>query len=271
VRSGLALVPGDLAGRGILAEALLATDQAKEAAAIASQLLEINPNDNHAIAVLATAWRLEGDTRYPELFDYTSFVKAMPIDVPDGWSCLDDYLLDLARCLHPLHGFKAHPVHQSVRAGTQVDHRLHAHADTPVRAFAQAIDGSVRRYMAELGKGKDFLRRRNTGGYRLSGSWSVRVGPGGRHLSHYHGKGWLSSACYIQLPQSMDGGTAGGGWLKFGEPAISGSQKLEAEYFVRPQPGLLVLFPSWMWHATTPFSGREHERRLTMAFDVIPE
>jgi Putative Zn-dependent protease, contains TPR repeats len=102
-RSGLALVPRDPAARGILAEALLATDQVKEVAAIASQLLEINPDDNHAIAVMATAWRLEGDARYPELFDYTSFVKAMLIDVPDGWTSLDDYRSkSAARVARPL-------------------------------------------------------------------------------------------------------------------------------------------------------------------------
>ena len=34
--------------------------------------------------------------------------------------------------------------------------------------------------------------------------------------------------------------------------------------------GLLVLFPSWMWHGTVPFSGGEQDRRLTIAFDVVP-
>ena len=43
---------------------------------------------------------------------------------------------------------------------------------------------------------------------------------------------------------------------------------LDAEHFVRPRPGLLALFPSYMWHGTVPF--RADERRLTMAFDVVP-
>ncbi len=44
--------------------------------------------------------------------------------------------------------------------------------------------------------------------------------------------------------------------------------KLEAEHFVKPPPGLLVLFPSYMWHGTVPFSGEAP--RLTVAFDLIP-
>jgi len=43
---------------------------------------------------------------------------------------------------------------------------------------------------------------------------------------------------------------------------------LRAEFYLRPQPGLLVLFPSYMWHGTVPFSGTQ--TRLTIAFDIVP-
>lgn len=269
-RRALASAPRDPVALGIYADTLLANGDACKAAIVAGQLYRHDPTDNHALAVLATAWRQLDDARYRDLYDYARFIQCTPIDVPEGWSNLGDYLRDLAACLHRSHGFTTHPVHQSVRHGTQVDHRMDARQDHPIRAFAQAIDGPVRRYLAALGKGNDPLRRRQTGDYRLSGLWSVRVGPGGNHLSHYHGKGWLSSACYIQLPPSMDNPVEGGGWLTFGEPAVSGPDRLEAEYFLRPQPGLLVLFPSWMWHGTRPFTGGAEDRRLTMAFDVVP-
>ena len=63
---------------------------------------------------------------------------------------------------------------------------------------------------------------------------------------------------------------AGGreGWLKFGEPAFATRPILPAQHFVRPEPGLLALFPSYMWHGTVPF--RTDESRLTIAFDVLP-
>ena len=34
---------------------------------------------------------------------------------------------------------------------------------------------------------------------------------------------------------------------------------------VEPEPGRLVLFPSYMWHGTRPFAEGE---RMTVAFDV---
>jgi hypothetical protein len=41
-----------------------------------------------------------------------------------------------------------------------------------------------------------------------------------------------------------------------------------ADHFIRPQPGMLVLFPSYLWHGTVPFE--TGGRRLTAAFDVVP-
>jgi hypothetical protein len=37
---------------------------------------------------------------------------------------------------------------------------------------------------------------------------------------------------------------------------------------LRPVPGRLALFPSYLWHGTVPFS--DAEPRLTVAFDMKP-
>ena len=84
---------------------------------------------------------------------------------------------------------------------------------------------------------------------------------------HFHSKGWLSSACHIELPSVVDG-DGKEGWLAFGAPAFEGVQPLPPDHYEKPQPGRLVLFPSYMWHGTVPFSGTES--RLTIAFDVVP-
>ncbi|MFX8381746.1 putative 2OG-Fe(II) oxygenase [Acinetobacter baumannii] len=44
---------------------------------------------------------------------------------------------------------------------------------------------------------------------------------------------------------------------------------LEAEHYVKPERGMLVLFPSYMWHGTVPFEG--DDRRMTIALDVVPK
>jgi hypothetical protein len=57
------------------------------------------------------------------------------------------------------------------------------------------------------------------------------------------------------------------GWIKFGEPGTPTSPELPAEHWIRPEPGMLVLFPSHMWHGTAPFSS--DEARLACAFDLV--
>ncbi|MEO5626798.1 MAG: tetratricopeptide repeat protein [Dokdonella sp.] len=253
----------------IYGDALFAIGRIGEAASFAMRMLERDPDDNHATALLDSAWRALNDPRRHALCDHTRLVKASLLDTPPGWSSLSDYLQDLARSLHQSHRLNGHPIEQTLREGTQIDHTLACARDPVVHAFEQAIDGPIRRYMEALGDGADPFRRRNTGRYALKGLWSVRLRPHGHHLNHFHGLGWLSSACYIELPQSL-GRKNGEGWLKFGEPAFGDRVDLGAEYFVKPQEGLLVLFPSSMWHGTVPFTGEPSDRRLTMAFDVVP-
>jgi tetratricopeptide (TPR) repeat protein len=263
----LRFAPFPQAPLAILADALLANGHATRAAAAAERLLQIDANDGHAVAVLATAWRLLGDARYAALYDYSAFVRATTLDTPAGWPDLRAWLADLARALHGRHdAMRAHPVTQTLRSGTQIMLRLERDADPAIRALREAIGGPIERYLAALGHGPDRLRRRNTGRWRLADFWSVRLRDSGYHFNHYHGSGWLSSACYIELPPLANGE----GWLQFGAPCMATKPALVPDYFVKPEPGLLVLFPSWMWHGTVPFSAKPGASRLTIAFDVLP-
>jgi uncharacterized protein (TIGR02466 family) len=95
----------------------------------------------------------------------------------------------------------------------------------------------------------------------------VRLGPGGFHVNHVHPAGWISSACYIEVPAECGDTDRRAGWIKFGETrfAVPGAT---AERFIQPRPGRLVLFPSYMWHGTTPTSGSD--ARMSIAFDAVP-
>jgi hypothetical protein len=96
----------------------------------------------------------------------------------------------------------------------------------------------------------------------------VRLRDRGFHTSHVHPRGWISSAFYVELPDIMADGRTDDGVLSFGKPSILTNPPLEAEYSVRPTPGMLVLFPSYFWHGTIPF--QSPQPRLTVAFDAVP-
>jgi len=99
---------------------------------------------------------------------------------------------------------------------------------------------------------------------RFSGSWSVRLRGGGKHSNHVHPQGWISSALYIALPARTGGEQ---GWFTIGDPDERLGLTIGASQTIEPMPGRLVLFPSYLWHGTIPFSEGE---RLTIAFDVRP-
>ena len=263
-----AIAPHDRVAQVAVGNASLATGHAREALVIAERLHDSDPTDGRALAMKADALRMLGDSRYRELLDYQHLVRAELIDVPPGWMDLDAYLAELVTDLGRAHTLRAHPVGNSLREGSQIQLAPQNSPFASIRAFPQAIDGPIRRYIQAIGDGNDPMRKRNTGRYRISGIWSVRLRPTGFHVSHYHPEGWISSACYLHLPHAVERG--GEGWLKFGEPAFPTRPALNPEYFVRPRPGLLALFPSYMWHGTVPFAGAPEDRRLTIAFDVVP-
>jgi hypothetical protein len=259
-------LPGDYVAQSALCEAWLAAGDASQAGALAQHLHTRMPENQHAAALLATAWRLAGDPRYHELYDFDSLVWAGELATPEGWSSLDGFLSDLASSLQALHAFNTHPVGQSLRHGSQTTQSLTLSKDPVIQAFFHAVDHPIRERLASLGRGPGLIAARNTGRYEFNGVWSVRLQPNGFHADHVHPMGWLSSACYIALPSAIERDREG--WLKFGEPGIATKPHLPPQHFVKPAPGRLVLFPSYMWHGTVPFSG--DEPRLTIAFDLTP-
>jgi len=234
----------------------LALGRAEQAVRRAEQLRAARPQDQHATALLATAWRLAGDSRYASLYDYDRLVRSYRIDPPPGWNGLDDYLRNLGAALDDVHGSLTHPVGQSLRHGSQTMRNLFDYPHEAIRALFAALEAPIRQHVAALGvPGQK---------HAIASAWSVRLNSGGFHINHVHPEGWISSAFYVRLPKDLEGIQ---GFLKFGEPGPRTEPRLAAEHLVKPEPGLLVLFPSYMWHGTVPFTS--DDKRLTCAFDIV--
>lgn len=270
-QSATQIASHEVSAWSMLAKCQLVLGRVEEASDILGQLMAVASHDQVVVALHATAMRLsEGLVGRKPGFgpdDGQSLIRAATIDTPEGWDSLPEYLADLKRALEAQHAFDDHPIGQSLRHGTQTPVDLRYVDDPAIRAFFRAIDGPIRAYLKALGTGDDPVRRRNTGDYRVIGSWSVRLRSGGFHESHIHPMGWLSSACYIDLPGAVErGGTEG--WIGFGVPPFELKTPLDPLKVEKPEPGKLVLFPSSMWHGTLPFDDEQH--RLTIAFDLIP-
>ncbi len=85
---------------------------------------------------------------------------------------------------------------------------------------------------------------------------------GGHHINHVHSGGWISATYYVSVPEGD------GGELQFGAPPFEAGIKNPVRRTVKPKAGMLVLYPSYLWHGTTPLRSDKH--RTTIAFDVVP-
>lgn len=210
----------------------------------------------------ALAWRLTGDPRAQWLEGEEALVGVY--DLTDR---IDD-LAGLAAHLRALHTAQAPPIDQSVRGGTQTDGNLLLRADPPIQALRAVLLETVAEHIVRLPAFRPghptLLARRDP--QRIAGSWSVRLQDAGFHADHVHPQGWLSSAFYVALPDSLSGEASGeaAGWLSLGE-CRELVPDLQPQQLVEPRPGRLVLFPSTMWHGTRTFTAGE---RLTVAFDI---
>ncbi|MBU1756420.1 MAG: hypothetical protein KJ703_05460 [Alphaproteobacteria bacterium] len=263
-----ASISSDLAVLAAVCTARLGLGEAAEASDVAASMLARAPHNQMAWALQATAWRLLEDPRWHTVWNFAEMVRSYRIKVPPGWSDLPSYLADLQEALVDLHGsLRAAPFEQSLRGGSQTTQHLQEATHPAVRAFFAAVDAPIRHYLSALDESLAPLQARNTGNYAITGAWSVLLGRGGSHVDHVHTEGWLSSAFYVDVPSTV-AQPGRQGWLRFGQPPFRTRPALDADHYVRPVPGTLVLFPSYIWHGTVPFNA--DERRLTLAFDVLP-
>jgi len=262
--------PNNPTARKLVCAAYLGVGEGAKALAECAILLKATPDDQYLIAMQTTGLRLLNDSRYEALCDYDNLVLAQILETPPGWSNLAGFLTELTSRLNALHNPHGHRLlYQSLRRGTETTQDLSRSEDPVIRALFDAFAAPIARYREHIGQGDDPLRRRNRGASRYNGGWSVRLHSAGYHTSHVHPRGWISSACYIQLPDSMRAGHSGEGILSFGAPGMLTTPSLGAELSVRPEVGQLVLFPSYFWHGTLPF--HSEQPRLTVAFDVVPD
>lgn len=232
-------------------------------------LIDQRPSGQLAWALHGVALRIAGDPEWKRLAEPTQVCRTAQLSTPQGYASLAEFNRALADVLRKRHTVATHPLVNSVRHGTQVELLPDAETDPVVRAFLDLLREPIERFVREMPEDATHpLFRRAAPDFRLSGCWTVRLrGGSGRHVSHVHPRGWLSSAYYVNVPESLARDPNRGGWLAFGRPPypIAG---LEPTGWVSPQEGTLALFPSYQWHGVEPFSGPGE--RLTIAFDVVP-
>ena len=237
----------------------------------AQKLHHSQPSNQYYLALLTTALRCLGDKRYDQLADYNKLILQANLDTQfENSPRFRDFKTDLIAYLNQLHVTRRAPLQQSVRGGTQTPGNLFAQSKSP-------LIHSLKHSIADVSQ--PFFSRLKSAGLNEShpiitafpdtpyfhASWSIRTAEGGFHKSHIHSKGWYSSACYIDVPEVIND-ESDAGYLVLGKPPFKTKDELEPDYSIKPKAGSLILFPSYVWHATQPYQGKGN--RLVVAFDV---
>jgi tetratricopeptide (TPR) repeat protein len=276
-RRAVTLAPQQAATHIGHATSLLQAGQAVLAAQAAETAVRLAPLDQQAWATLSLAWRATGHPGASWLDDYAQHVQAYDLPPPDGWSDMPGFNRALAEALEAMHTDAQAPIDQTLRHGSQTMDNLFDQGHPLVEQLKGRISQAIDQYIAHLDSlpadDSHPLRGRTSPRWRYTDSWSSRLRSNGFHTNHVHGHGWISSCYYVALPPVMtahaDGPSTRAGWITFGTPDISiPGCNLSPRRQVQPRVGRLVLFPSFMWHGTLPFT--DTQPRLTIAFDVMP-
>ena len=104
---------------------------------------------------------------------------------------------------------------------------------------------------------------------KLNSLWVNLLKGGGHHSAHIHPHAILSGTLYVEVPQ-------GSGAIRFEDPRLpmmmaaplrrdDAPESLRPFVDVAPEPGVLLLWESWLRHEVRPHSGK-HER-LSISFN----
>ena len=100
-------------------------------------------------------------------------------------------------------------------------------------------------------------------------AWGVILDGGAYQVPHIHPSAWLSGVYYVRLPTAVEiDNPDHEGWIEFGRPYWDFHTRAEPETrLIKPEEGLMLMFPSYVFHRTVPFAGDEH--RISIAFDIL--
>ncbi len=273
-RRALGIDPALVKAHYNLAHVLIGQGAHRAALDACEACLEVDPGNTNALAIKAAALDEMGDrngARY--LIDFDRFIRPTQFDAPAGFDTLADFNGALARHIveHPLQ------VPDSAGSVTRLGAIPGGHLGGllsepkgPMAAFEEMVEDAVREYRhaQPVDAAHPFLANPPP-------RWSLQIWGNvynrtGVQQPHIH-PGWLSGVYYVRVPaETRDPDRHQAGWIGFGRLPPNFRCEVEPETrALRPEEGLMVLFPSYFYHHTMP--SESADTRISIAFDVQAE
>jgi Flp pilus assembly protein TadD len=231
--------------------------------------LERDPGHTRARYELAVAFAMLGRSEQArQLIDLDRFIEVIDLAPPEGYATAGVFENALASEIACNPTLKPDPVDKATKGGFQTS-GLPQPSDRAVCTVLELIRLAVDAFEVSLLAGlKDpFVTERPK--QASLHAWAVVYPGDGRQMSHIHDDGWLSGVYYVSVPKTSSGNPRAGclvlGIVEHNRASIDPPWGTRD---IRPVPGRLVLFPSYMPHATIPT--KSTDERICISFDVIP-
>lgn len=228
------------------------------------------------IAQYATALAMLGRRReIAELIDYDRLMRVMTLPVPEGFDSLEAFNRALraeqeALGPEPSGRASADVVHGALRipSGLETAVIRSGDADAPASAaLLRAFDRERALYEERLASTGDSLHLRS----RPSDTWlrteTIITPRQGYIAPHTHACTWLGAVYYTAVPEGLEGKE---GCVEFAPPLhkVALPEGLWPTRRIRPEPGMLNLFPGYFYHHVYPTAA--DGERVVVTFDVKP-
>ncbi len=197
-------------------------------------------------------------------------VVAVTLSCPPEFASLDDFNAALRAEITNHPALTEDFGNRATRNGSKVDHMFAANKTPLFEIFERQVRGAFDLALTQMPRREGLAIPLNVeGGYRAD-MWANVMHRGGHQIAHNHPKGWFSASYYNTLPTRLEtSGDAHEGWIEFGGTAYDFPAAPEMPTrLIKPELGMMVVFPSYIFHRTVPYDS--DEARISCAFDAKP-
>jgi Flp pilus assembly protein TadD len=232
--------------------------------------LDAEPGHTRARYELAVALaRLGRSQEARQMIDLNQFVRVIDLRPPESYVNAETLENALVSEITRNSTLEADPVDRATRGGFQTSASLPQPGDDAIGIVLDRIRVQVDRFETSLPEdlSDPFVAKRPR--HVELRAWAVVYPRGGWQKPHIHDTGWLSGVYYVSAPKASGHDPRGGllvlGKFENGQPGTDPPPWGVRD--IRPLPGRLVLFPSYIPHSTIPTNSSD--QRICLAFDVM--
>ena len=286
LKKAINLNPGDIAPYTSLANIWLQLGQIDDALQICDDYLQIDPRETMVLSVKALLLNEQGGEKTAKpLLDFEHVILPQLFDDVPGYDSMVSFHTALCAYAEEHPNLQFEPLLTSTRQGYQAE-QLEQDEAAPVETLKDIIAQGVERYCAQCLQTADHPLAPPPDDLSVT-IWVTILENHGYQHPHIHPSAWLSGVYYVALPDAMKRSSdSQAGWIEFGRPRDE--EKYTAApllHRVQPQEGLMVLFPSYIFHRTIPVApnlppmdmktnaeidkSTGTEKRISIAFDVL--